>query len=146
MRIATTLLASCALMVSVSVPSATPQPHCTGTCELTIIVPAGCGSGIQVAPNPVRIGGGSEPTTMKWVLRTKGWKFDSNGIQFDAPAGLFDAKNPPVDPKAPPVDPPVFTVVNKHTSKAPAKGLFKYDINLVSADGKCKHDPTVINQ
>jgi hypothetical protein len=143
MRIATTLLASCALMVSVSASSVTPPSHCSGgTCELTIIVPAGCGSGIQVAPNPVRIGSGSEPTTMKWVIRTKGWKFDSNGIAFDPPSGFFktEAKAPLVD------NLPTFTVVNQHTTKAPAKGLFKYDINLEGPDGKCKHDPTVINQ
>ena len=144
MRIATTLLASCALTVSVAVPSAAPQPHCNGgICELTIIVPAGCGSGIQVAPNPVRIGGGSEVTTMKWVIRSKGWTFDTNGIEFDPASVHFKTES-----KAPAVDNlPTFTVTNKHTRAAPATGLFKYDINLKGPDGgKCKHDPTVINQ
>ena len=135
-----------ASLVSVSLP--VPAQHCAGgICELTVIVPGGCGSGIQVAPNPVRVPSGEKATTMTWVIRSsKGWTFDpkKKGIDLGSSA-VFSGGAAGETKDAAKL--PTYTVTNNHTAKTPAKGNFKYDINLMGPDNQpCQVDPTVINQ
>jgi hypothetical protein len=145
MRAAATLFASCALLLSAQASSATPEPNCTtGACEITVIVPGGCGSGIQVAPDPIRVPAAHGSTTMTWVLRSRGWKFDEKGIDVqNAPSNPFTLPGKATGPTA--SAPATYTVVNKHLGSS-SRGTFKYDINLIGPDGKpCQLDPIIVN-
>jgi hypothetical protein len=150
MRIATTLLASCALLVSVPAAAQSPPPlvaNCKPTsaeeakkginnCDVTVIMPAGCGSGIQVAPDPIIVEG---PATITWKIRSSGtWVFADDGIQIRSATGR--EYSPPTKDSR---DSTVFTA----RRLAREAGILKYDINLKRGTTEtCKHDPTVINQ
>src|SRR5688572_5757125 len=145
MRIAKTLLASCALLLLI--PAATraqsPAANCKKpvdpeqACDVTVIVPAGCGSGIHVAPDPLIVEKGVKKIT--WTIRSSGnWLFESGGIR------IYDgSKAYRTDEKG---GKTTFTM--NRISDEP--GMFKYDITLTTKPGDpnraCKHDPTVINQ
>ena len=134
MKVVATLLAACA--VSVSGASWGQSPPCSKDakqyCIATIIVPAGCGSGIKVAPDPLNVKGMVEIT---WNVVTPGWKFTGNGIEFKFPkeqkALTFKGKT--------------GDTTVKYDNKGDA-GIYKYDISLVGPDKiDCRVDPTVIN-
>jgi hypothetical protein len=111
------------------------EPNCKKECTVTIIVPAGCGSGIRVAPDPVTVGKLSK-VEITWTIATPGWKFDANGIKFQLSELAKDAIG---DPKP---DGKNYKVTNDN-KKA---GIYKYDVNLEGPDNQpCKLDPTVVN-
>ena len=147
MKTATTLLASCALLVSFpastqQLPAAKPAPapkaEAPQKIDVTVIVPAGCGSGIHVAPDPIVTKPGAVIT---WTIRSSGtWKFAGDGITFYKPGAAFGR---PTKGNAD------TTVEIQRVARE--EGVFKYDITLAreTPDKKtenCKHDPTVINQ
>jgi hypothetical protein len=134
MRRTATLLASCALLATLPVAAVTPAP-CT-TCDVTVIVPAGCGSGIHVAPDPLLVANGAKIT---WTIRSStAWKFENDGIKIHNGAAAFKSEGKGGGT--------TFTA----TRVTGTPGIYKYDITLTTELGNpakaCKHDPTIINQ
>jgi hypothetical protein len=136
MKKAKLLFAGCALLLAAPA-SAQLAVNCTKTsCEVTVIVPAGCGSGIHVAPDPIVVEKGTVDIT--WIIRSsKGWVFEDNGIYVYNGAPVYTAKSKGGGDK--------FTV----GSKTEQKGTYKYDITLTTKLGDatkaCKLDPTIVN-
>ena len=140
MRVAAPLLAVSALLLPLSAApqsaayKSTLTSNCTPGCVATVIVPAGCGSGIRVAPDPLVIEKGKK-STIKWNV-TGQWKFDKlNGIFVHGAGSTFTGRELLDEGRS-------FTVVINH----PDPAVFKYDINLVGPGGACRLDPTIVNQ
>lgn len=152
MKKATPILATCAVLLSLSPaaqpkeePKTPPQGNCHNSCTVTVIVPAGCGSGIRVAPDPITVTRGNT-TTITWNIvpaSPTGWKFDPvkgiviQGIQdYTYAKGRF-VKGPPAR-----VSDHSFRVEHTNTGAA----AFKYDINLIGPDSRpCLLDPTILD-
>jgi len=138
MRVVAPLLAVSALLLPLSAASqadykSTLKANCTPGCVATVIVPAGCGSGIRVAPDPIVVEKGKE-STIKWNV-TGQWEFDkANGIFVHMGGSAFTGHKKSVDGRS-------FTVVINHPSPA----TFKYDINLIGPGGTCRIDPIIVN-
>jgi hypothetical protein len=131
MRTATTLLASCALMFSVSAFS--QSRPCTEKCEVIITMSAGCGSGIKVAPDPIFVARNAT-VEITWTVQNEDWTFDANGIAIHLEATTDFPKGE------------VTRSVHKRTHKNKGPKVFKYDVNLVGPGGKCQLDPTIVDQ
>ena len=146
MRIATTLLASCALLLSIPAISQAPpnltrncQKTATAACEVTVIVPANCGGGgVHVAPEPLVLG--NQDREITWTIRSSGeWQFDNGGVTIWDGGKSFTA-----NPRGGNSD----KFVLKRANAAEKPVVYKYDINLVipKTGQKCKHDPTIVDQ
>jgi hypothetical protein len=108
------------------------KPNCDKTCVVTVMVPAGCGSGIAVAPDPIVVAKGKS-VDIQWKI-IGDWKFDENGIYVHQGEEAFDRGKGGGS----------ATFVIKHVNKK--RATYKYDVNLVGKDGaKCSRDPTVVN-
>ena len=83
MKKAAPLLATCALLLSLSSAAQYGTPNCKDSCTVTVNLAAGCGSGIRVAPDPITVPR-SNTTTITWNIvpaDPNGWKFhESKGI------------------------------------------------------------------
>jgi hypothetical protein len=132
MKIATTLLAASALLLSLSLRA--EAPACSGECKVQITMSAGCGSGIKVSPDPLFIAKGAE-VKIVWTITSPGWAFASNGIAVHLDEADFGGK----------ISASGTNHVRPHKNKGPK--VFKYDVNLVD-DKKvpCKLDPTIVDQ
>jgi hypothetical protein len=146
MRIAAPLFAAAAALAAVPVNGQyLSKPNCTKKeCTVTIIVPAGCGSGIKVSPEPIVVGE-KDTVDINWVIATKGWTFDNHGIQVHWGEAAFKVKSGRPGDRT-------FVMGHKNEKRA----VYKYDINLVRTleekddkgkpkVEKCKLDPTVVN-
>ena len=143
MRILATLLASCALLSVPAFSQAPPltrncQKTSTAACDVTIIIPAGCGGGVHVAPDPLVLG--KDDKSVTWTIRSSGdWKFADGGITvWDAGKAL--------QPNAKGGGKDSFALARAGVAEKPV--VYKYDISLVNAktQEKCKHDPTIVDQ
>lgn len=144
MKRAMTLVAACAVALSTPTLGQTVA-NCNQGCTVIVSVPAGCGSGIQVSLDPIRIRIGTERrAVIRWEIpRESTWNFASeNGINFIAvgfDAAAFDGKRPAASGNK------QVSVTNTPTKP----GVYKYDINLTRGSGTtredCTLDPTVIN-
>ena len=128
-----------ALLFSWAAAAQYATPNCTkGSCEATVIIPAGCGSGIKVAPDPITVD--KDDIDMTWVIRSKGWLFENNGIEVQGPKGPAFKGSGGGSPK--------YTVPNKN-AKGAQNGTYKYDINIYRMVGDkketCKLDPIIVN-
>jgi len=135
MRIAHVALASAALLgISYAVAqthSAFGQP--CSPCQAVIVIPAGCGGGITVAPDPIRAMG-KAPVSITWKIVSPGWEFGGEGIVVKLAGSKFKTASSSGD---------TFTL--QFDSSGP-NAVYKYDINLVSKTaGPCKVDPTIVN-
>jgi len=142
MKVAAPLFASVFLAACAVAPEAPPKqagpdralPHnCTPSCVVTVIVPAGCGSGIRVAPDPIVVKKG-QASTIRWNV-TGRWQFDRDGIYVHQAGKAFVGHERASDGRT-------FTIQVNHGEAA----TWKYDVNLIGPDGaKCQLDPTVVN-
>ena len=146
MRVASPLVLVSALMFAVPVATAQPQyqslaPNCprpgvppSTPCPITIIVPANCGSGIHVAPDPIVVRAG-DSVRIRWNI-TGDWEFAAaDGIYvYQAPEKAFLGPGRAADGKA-------YTV----TFQSPQAGTYKYDINLKKGTQDCRIDPVIVN-
>ena len=134
MRIAPCIVAS-ALLVSLDASAQTLKPNCESSCTVVITMSAGCGSGIKVAPDPIVVPPGATPT-ITWEIKADAWAFDDNGIFIHQATSESFEKGPGGGK--------TFKFKNFNNKNKPR--AYKYDINLKGPDGKCKLDPTVVNQ
>jgi len=133
MKIAPPLLVVSTLLLS-AFPALAELKPCEGKCVVTVTVPAGCGSGIAVAPDPIVVP--KEKTAeIQWSIATKGWTFEDDGIVIHQSTETAFGKGP-AGAKA------TFTVKNTNRKTA----TYKYDINLKGPGGRCSRDPTIVNQ
>lgn len=110
------------------------KSNCDKSCVVTVTVPAGCGSGIDVSPDPVVVGKGAT-AQIEWKI-VGDWAFAENGI-FVHQAGEAFQRGKSVKAGGP-------SFALKNVNRKPA--TYKYDVNLVGKDGaKCSRDPTVVN-
>ena len=108
--------------------------NCPGECTVWVTVPAGCGSGIRVSPDPI-VTPKARPSRITWKVREP-WEFDrSSGIFVHMGTPAFTGL------ERSGADGRTFTAVINH----PHQATFKYDINLVGPGGACRLDPTVVN-
>jgi hypothetical protein len=126
--------------------SAAHAPNCNDKCVVTVIVPASCGSGIKVAPDPIVVGRDKTPSIYWNIVPAdpKGWKFDpKKGIEIQ---GIGEPSADGRFPKGPPVrDRTDHMFKVDHANKGAA--AFKYDVNLIGPDGQpCQLDPTILDQ
>jgi hypothetical protein len=144
MKVASPLLLVSALFIAFSAGSQ-PTPadsykstlslNCSGECTVLVTVPAGCGSGIRVAPDPIVVPK-NRATRITWKVHAP-WKFDrTSGVHVhmgSAPSFTgFERLG---------TDGDSFKVVINHGTRA----TFKYDINLEGPGGPCRLDPTIVN-
>jgi len=140
MKVASPLVLVSALFISFSAGSAddayksTLRENCPGECTVVVTVPAGCGSGIRVAPDPIVVLKG-RPTRITWKVHEP-WEFNrTNGIYVHLGTPAFTGlSRSGTDARS-------FTAVINHPNRA----TFKYDINLEGPGGACRLDPTVVN-
>ena len=109
-------------------PSASP---CSGpTCNVVIVVPADCGSGITVAPDPLVLGG-TGSITVTWTVLTPEWNLEDITINEGKgipKSGVNDNKSQ-------------TATFSKRDGKR-----YKYDVKLAKdRTTKCKLDPTIVN-
>jgi hypothetical protein len=117
-----------------------PEPTCKAACTVHIIVPAGCGSGIQVAPEPITVPARGAPF-ITWTIMTPGWSFGANGIDIVGITTYAARAFPPDKENAK----SATSIKLKHVHVGAA--AYKYDINLVGPDKQpCKLDPTIVDQ
>ena len=146
MKRASPLLLACAALLSVTSgaqptdPKADPpRGNCHDSCTVTVIVPAGCGSGIRVAPDPITVTRGND-TTITWNIvpaSPTGWKFDpTKGIFIQGLDSYAKGRFAPGS-----VEPHKFVI--RHENKGAA--AFKYDINLVKGAERCSLDPVIVD-
>ena len=140
MKLAHVALASAGLMtISYAIAQLHSPSECTaGPCKAVIVLPSGCGGGITVAPNPIRVLTNKAPTTIEWKVASPDWQFDSKagGIVIHPPGSPF---------KATPHAKVTTTSISMDIDPTGPKAVYKYDINLVSKAGPCKVDPTIVN-
>ena len=134
MKLAHVGLASAALIAG---SYAIAQTHSSNSapcapCQAIIVLPSGCGGGIVVAPEPIRVQP-KAPTSITWKVVSPGWTFAEKGIDIgNAPKSLKtttstgDTYTVSFDPGGP-------------------QAIYKYTINLKSASGPCSVDPTIMN-
>ena len=101
-------------------------------CQAVIVIPAGCGGGITVAPDPIRAMG-KAPVSITWKIVSPGWTFANEGIVVKLAGSKFKTAS-----KAP----DTFTL---QFDPSGPDAVYKYDINLVKAGAPCKVDPTIVN-
>ncbi|HUP96538.1 MAG TPA: hypothetical protein VM073_01280 [Usitatibacter sp.] len=136
MKLAHAALASAGLLtMSYAIGQSPSAQPCGGggPCNAVIVLPSGCGGGIVVAPDPIRVV--NKAATINWRVVSPGWTFASNGI-------VVHASNPKLGTATKAGD--TFTVT---FDPAGPKASYKYDINLVGGEGKapCSIDPTIVN-
>jgi hypothetical protein len=140
MKKAAPLLATCALLLSLSSAAQYGTPNCKDSCTVTVNLAAGCGSGIRVAPDPITVPR-SNTTTITWNIvpaDPNGWKFhESKGILIQ---GLDSYAKGRFKPNAS-GNPHSFVI--EHQNKGPA--AFKYDVNLVKGTETCTLDPIILD-
>ena len=135
MKLAHVAIASAALFgISFAIAQTTHSPASTtcSPCNAIIVVPAGCGGGITVAPEPIRAAGKSS-TTITWKVVSPGWQFGKEGIKIRLAENKLKTPSQTGD---------TFTVTFDPSGP---NAIYKYDINLVSKDGTCSLDPTIVN-
>ena len=147
MKVASPLVLVSALLVSFPSPSQPTEPkstetyksslevNCRESCVATVTVPAGCGSGIRVSPDPIVVDKG-RATRIIWRVHSP-WEFDRvSGVHVHmGTSPSFTGYERIGDPGR------EFKVVINHGVRA----TFKYDINLVGPGGACRLDPTIVN-
>ena len=139
MRIATTLLAPCALLLGIGAAAAadTLTPNCAKGCTVVVTMSAGCGSGIKVAPDPVVVPAGAT-VDISWEIVGEGWAFEGPGIFIHQAGSAFEGA-------------PGSSKKRGFKNKNTQPRAYKYDVILKdvrpgSGGGVCKLDPTVVNQ
>ena len=123
-------LAAIAFAVPAAPSLAQPSPsNCTtSTCKIVIVMPADCGSGITVSPDPLVIKSAGK-VTIEWTVLNPEWDLDDIFIHNGAPF----AKSP-IKGKT------LTATIEKRDGKQ-----YKYDVKLKKGEGKCKLDPTIMN-
>lgn len=133
------LALSATLSLSLPLAAAPLAPNCKDQCTVKIFVPAGCGSGIKVAPDPIVVAPGAT-VTITWRIEGTKWEFDEKDGIYIHYAGETFAKDNKASGKG--------SFKFKNTNKK--SQAYKYDVNLVDAKDpekkKCTLDPTVVNQ
>ena len=139
MKLAHVALASVGLIgMSYAVAQLQSASPCPGSpCNAVIVLRGGCGDGVVVAPDPIRVTSG-KATTITWKIVSPNWEFASNGIEIQlspkaiTPAGAKAASGT------------TYSVV---FDPGGPKVAYKYDVNLVNTATKtaCKADPTIAN-
>jgi hypothetical protein len=155
MRVAPPVVLASALLLSAIAPESSAQPaytsglsvNCQGVnpsnpppstppppCVITIIVPANCGSGIHVQPDPIVVRAGDR-VRIRWSI-TGQWQFDdANGIfvHMDTEKSFREYTRA--------TDGQSFAV----DFLSPKRATYKYDINLKKGTQVCRIDPVIVN-
>ena len=121
-------LAGCAAMMG----GGTTSTGCTGTCDVSVTVNAGCVIPMPV-PEPVRVARGHQ--VIKWTMSSttpSQYRFTANGIAFQS--GPFTPA---------PGGGPRVVVMNDDNQ---GSGTYKYTINVTDGTRNCSLDPTVVNE
>ena len=128
-----TLYGALAVALGLSAAAAWAQPspsQCTtSTCKIVIVMPADCGSGITVSPDPLVIKS-TGPVTIEWTVLNPDWELEDIFIHNGAPF----VKGPVNRGKT------LAAKIEKRDGKQ-----YKYDVKLKKGEGKCKLDPTIMN-
>jgi hypothetical protein len=93
-------------------------------------MPADCGSGITVSPDPLVVKGAGS-VKIEWTVLNPGWDLDSIVLHGD---GEKDFTKSAVKGK---------TLTAE--TKARTGKLYKYDVTVKKGEAKCTLDPTVMN-
>ena len=129
--------AAAALAVASLASYAAPNVCTKSPCQVVIIMPADCGKGIAVAPDPlvIKIDGAA---TIEWTLMDDTWAFDGeNGIVIHDPTRDFQPAKMSSGPSS--AKKMAFGTRGK-TGKT-----YKYDVNLTRGGVKCTLDPSIMN-
>jgi hypothetical protein len=119
-----------AAVAGAQVPAPSPNQCTTSTCRVFILMPADCGSGITVSPDPLVVKGAGS-VKIEWTVLNPGWDLDSIVLHGD---GEKDFTKSPVKGK---------TLTAE--TKARTGKLYKYDVTVKKGEAKCTLDPTVMN-
>jgi len=125
--------AAAALALASLASFAAPNVCTKSPCQVIIIMPADCGKGIAVAPDPLVIKTDGA-ATIEWRLMDDTWAFAANGIVIHDPSNDFQQAKPSGPGKK-----------LAFGTKGKTGKTYKYDVNLTKGGVTCTLDPSIMN-